>query len=422
MPWELMINKTVLDNGIRVISEEISHVRSVSIGMWVRSGSCYENSQTNGTAHFIEHMLFKGTEKRSAFDIAWAVDSIGGVMNAFTGKELTSFYLKIPDYHLPLAMDLLADIFHNSCFSTDEIAKEQSVILQEISMLEDSPEEYVHDFFDALFWDCHPLGLPIIGTRERVKEMNRAGLLQFFNARYRGTNLILTAAGSLKHEVLLEMANGVFGDLDGSIREEEAAVPVISSRAAVLEKDLEQVHMVIGLPAPSALSPRRHAGLLLNAVLGGSMSSWLFQEVREKRGLAYDIQSYLSSYAQEGLLGVYVGADAGNISEVMDIIRAAFGRFKDRPLAESEISAIKEMLKGNLLLSMESTDNRMTRLARNEFYFNRQVSVEEVVAEIDAVTSTEVRDLAAELFIPSALSVAAIGRIKEAEMAGILCQ
>lgn len=422
MLWELMINKTVLDNGISVISEDISHVRSVSIGMWVRCGSCHEDSHTNGTAHFIEHMLFKGTEKRSAFDIAWAIDSVGGVMNAFTGKELTSFYLKIPDYHFPLAIDIMSDIFNNSCFAEAEIDKEKSVILQEINMLEDSPDEYIHELFDAVFWDRHPLGLPILGTKERVGEMNRASMAHFFSSRYRGDKLILTAAGNLRHEELVEMANAAFGALLGDVREEEVVAPVVAARASVLEKDLEQVHMVIGVPAPSAVSPKRYACMLLNAILGGSMSSWLFQEVREKRGLAYEIQSYLTSYTKEGLLGVYVGTDAEKIPDVMNIILDAFRRFKDRPLEEKELRAVKEMLKGNFLLSMESTDNRMTRLARNEVYFQRHVSAEEVTASIDAVTNAEVRELAAELFVPAALSVAAIGRVKEKDITSILYQ
>ncbi|MCX5830642.1 MAG: pitrilysin family protein [Deltaproteobacteria bacterium] len=415
-----MINKTVLDNGISVISEDISHVRSVSIGMWVRCGSCHEDAHTNGTAHFIEHMLFKGTEKRSAFDIAWAIDSVGGVMNAFTGKELTSFYLKIPDYHFPLAIDIMSDIFNNSCFAEAEIAREKSVILQEISMVEDSPDEYIHELFDALFWGRHPLGLPILGTKERVGAMNRTSLAHFFNSRYRGDKLILTAAGNLKHEELVEMATAAFGALSGDVTEKEVVAPVVAARTSVLEKDLEQVHLVIGVPAPSAVSPQRHAGMLLNAILGGSMSSWLFQEVREKRGLAYEIQSYLTSYTKEGLLGVYVGTDAEKIPEVMNIILDAFRRFKDRPLEENELRAVKEMLKGNFLLSMESTDNRMSRLARNEVYFQRHVPAEEVTANIDAVTSAEVRDLAAELFDPAVLSVAAIGRIKERDITGYL--
>ena len=415
-----MINKTVLDNGISVISEKISHVRSISMGVWVRCGSCHENSATSGTAHFIEHMLFKGTKKRSAFDIASAVDSIGGVMNAFTGKELTSFYLKIPDYHLPLAIDILSDIFNNSLFDRDEIAKEKSVVLQEIRMLEDSPEEFIHDFFEAVFWNSHPLGLPILGTRERVAKMNKTALKRFFTSHYSGTNLILTAAGNLEHDVLVEMVSKTFGASAGNFRKPETPLPVFSARASALEKELEQVHILIGAPAPSAASSNRYTCLLLNSVLGGSMSSRLFQEVREKRGLAYEIQSYLALYTDVGLLGVYAGTDTEKVPNVIDIILDAFSRFKDILLEDKEIHTAKEMLKGNFLLSMESTDNRMTRLARNEFYFNRHVYPEEVTAGIEAVTKEDVLKLSGEIFNPASLSLTAIGRIKEKELESFL--
>lgn len=422
MLWGQMVNRTVLDNGISVISEEISHVRSVSIGVWVRCGSCYENSHTSGTAHFIEHMLFKGTERRSAYDIAWAIDSVGGVMNAFTGKELTSFYLKIPDYHLPMAIDVLADIFNNSCFDKDDITKEKSVILQEIHMLEDSPDEYIHDFFEAAFWDSHPLGLPILGTKERVKEMSRTALSRFFRSRYRGGNLILTAAGNLKHHVLVDLVHNAFGALSGEVGDEGIGVPAISPCVAVLEKNLEQVHMVIGVPAPSAVSPKRHACMLLNAVLGGSMSSRLFQEIREKRGLAYEIQSYLVPYTNVGLLGVYVGMSPGSVPEVVPLILDTFLRLTDELLEEKEIRAVKELIKGNFLLSMESTDNRMTRLARNEVYLKRHVPPEEVVSQVDAVAGEDIRALACELFAPANLSVAAIGRVKERDITRAMYQ
>jgi predicted Zn-dependent peptidase len=420
MPWELMINKTVLTNGISVVSEEINHVRSVAIGVWVRCGSCHENSQTNGTAHFIEHMLFKGTEKRSAFDIACAIDSIGGVMNAFTGKELTSFYVKIPDYHLPMAIDVLADIFNNSRFEEAEIEKEKSVIFQEINMLEDSPDEYIHDFFESIFWDSHPLGQPILGTKERVAGMSRASLLSFFRSRYRGENLILTAAGNLKHDVLVGLVSNYFGALAGTAGEEEVLAPVVSSRTAVMRKDIEQVHVMLGVPAPSAVNPKRYACMLLNAVVGGSMSSRLFQEVREKRGLAYEIQSYMNPYADVGLFGVYVGTDPQKVPHVMGLILETFSRLGEERLEEKELRNVKELLKGNFLLSMESTDNRMTRLARNEVYFKCHVSAEEVIAKLEAVSCEDIRSLAAELFNPAAISVAAIGRIKEEEITRLI--
>ena len=305
-----MVNKTILDNGIRVISEEIDHVRSVSIGVWVEGGSRHEDRLTNGTAHFIEHMLFKGTESRSAFDIASAIDSVGGVMNAATGKELTSFYIKIPDYHLELAIDLLADIFTGSRFAEEEIGRERSVILQEIRMVEDTPDDYIHDFFDGLFWKGHPLGLPILGTKERVESFRRDDLFRFFPDATTGEAISFSrAAGNLRHDRFADLVRKSFGSLAGASSCEPAEAPAAMPGKAVLRKELEQVHLIVGAPAPSAVSPERHAAFLLNAVLGGSMSSRLFQEIREKRGLAYDVGSYLAPYRDAGMFGVYAGTE-----------------------------------------------------------------------------------------------------------------
>lgn len=410
-------HKTVLDNGIRIVSEEINHVRSVSIGIWVQSGSCYEDHNTNGTAHFIEHMLFKGTDRRSAFDIASEIDSVGGIMNAFTGKELTSFYIKIPDYHLSLAIDLLADILQKSRFQVEEIGKEQSVVLQEISMLEDSPDDYVHDFFEAVFWDGHPLGFPVMGTKDQIINLNRDRLVSFFSARYRGDSLVLAAAGHLKHDVLVDMVKEAFGSMDKKTVEVKISNPEVTSRVAVLEKDLEQVHIVIGTRAPSATSPKRYPSFLLNAVLGGSMSSRLFQEIREKRGLAYAIHSYLAPYRDTGMLGIYAGTGEEHVRVVVDLIDDALKRLCNELLTEKETHAAKELIKGNFLLSMESTDTRMTRLARNEICFGDYIPPEDVIRRIEAVESEQVRDMAREMFDPRILSLVAIGRISEKDIA-----
>jgi predicted Zn-dependent peptidase len=411
-----MVNKTILDNGIRVISEEIDHVRSVSIGAWVEGGSRQETGLTNGAAHFIEHMLFKGTERRSAFDIASAIDSVGGVMNAGTGKELTSFYIKIPDYHLELAVDLLADIFTGSRFDQTEIGRERSVILQEIRMVEDTPDDYIHDFFERMFWRDHPLGLPILGTKERIEAFGRNDLLQFFQTRYRGNRLVIGAAGNCKHDRLVELVRRCFGSLVGFSPCEGTEAPAASPGRAVLRKDLEQVHLIIGSPAPSALSPERHAGFLLNAVLGGSMSSWLFQEIREKRGLAYAIYSYLASYMDTGLFGIYVGTGSEKVREVLKLIREGMERFSAELLTEKELQSAKELIKGNFLLGMESTDNRMTALAKNEISFGRHVPPEEIVERIDAVGRQEIRTLARGLFRPGAMTIAAIGPVAEEDL------
>jgi len=406
-----MVSKTILHNGIRVISEEIDHVRSVSIGAWVEGGSRHENGLNNGAAHFIEHMLFKGTDRRSAFDIASAIDSVGGVMNAATGKELTSFYIKIPDYHLELAVDLLADLFTGSRFDEKDIGREKSVILQEIRMVEDTPDDKIHDFFESLFWRGHPLGLPILGTKERIEAFRRDELLHFFQTRYRGRHLVLTAAGNLKHDRFVDLVRRFFGSLRGSSVCERIEVPVARPGKDVLWKELEQVHLLIGSPAPSAVSPERHAAFLLNSVLGGSMSSRLFQDIREKRGLAYEVYSYLTPYMDAGLFGIYLGTGKDRVREVLGLVRECLERSCSERLTEEELRSAKELIKGNFLLGMESTDNRMTALARNELCFGRQVTPEEIIEQIEAVGSEQIRMLAGKMFRPEALTVAALGPV-----------
>ncbi|HOI75121.1 MAG TPA: pitrilysin family protein [Syntrophales bacterium] len=411
-----MIRKSILDNGIRVVSESIDHVRSITIGVWVQCGTRYEDGLTNGMSHFVEHMLFKGTRKRSAFDIASAIDSVGGVLNAFTGKELTSLYVKIPDYHLPMAIDLLADILQESVFDPEEIQREKSVVLQEIHMLEDTPDEQIHDFFEALFWDGHPLGLPVLGTKERVEGFSRESLTQFFSPRYRGENLVISAAGRLEHETLVRLVKSSFSGLQRDAVREVTNVPMITPRIGSLEKDLEQVHLIIGTPAPSSIDPRRYAGFLMNAVLGGSMSSRLFQEIREKRGLAYAVHSYLTPYLDTGMLGIYVGTSDSKVREVVGVVMDEMLRLASEPLTNQELRGAKELIKGNFLLSMESTDNHMTRLAKNEICFARQIPPEETVSAIDAVECLDVLELAREMFNPDKISVAATGRVSEKDL------
>jgi predicted Zn-dependent peptidase len=408
-----MVNKTILDNGIRVLSEEIDHVRSVSIGAWVDGGSRHEGASDNGAAHFIEHMLFKGTERRSAFDIAAAIDSVGGVINAATGKEQTSYYIKIPDYHLELAVDLLADILTGSRFDEAEIDREKSVILQEIRMVEDAPDDHVQDVFEGLFWKDHPLGLPILGTKERIETFRRDELLHFFDACYRADHLVISAAGHLRHEVFVELVRRGFGELAPSSLPRRTDPPVAKPGRGVLYREIEQVHLTLGFPAPPAVNPRRYAALLLNAVLGGSMSSWLFQEIREKRGLAYSVCSYLTSYLDTGLFGIYAGTGSDQVREVLALVREGLDRFRSELLTEKELKDAKELIKGNYLLGMESTDNRMTGLARNEICFGRQLTPEEIVANIDAVGREEIRVLAAEIFRDDLMTVAALGPVSE---------
>jgi len=412
-----MVSKTVLDNGIRVITEEIDHVRSVSLGAWVEGGSRQETGLTNGMAHFIEHMLFKGTRRRSAFEIAAAIDAVGGAMNAATGKELTSFYIKIPDYHLEMAIDLLADLFTGSRFDEAEIGREKSVILQEIRMVEDTPDDYVYDFFDGMFWGDHPLALPVLGTKQGIEAFGRDDLLGFFRKRYCGRRLVLTAAGRLKHDRFVEWARRSFGSLpETAPADPPGAAPVARAGRALLHKEIEQVHLVVGFPGPSALSPERHAGIVLNTVLGGSMSSRLFQEIREKRGLAYEVGSFLSSYRDAGLFGIYAGTGREDLRETLRLIRQETERACSDPLTEKDLRSAKELLKGQFLLGMESTDNRMTSLARSEISFGRQRPAEEIIAQIEAVSSEAVRGLANRMFRPETLSIAALGPVREADL------
>jgi len=418
MPWGRMYRKTVLNNGIKVISEQVDYVRSVSIGVWVRCGSRYENEDINGTAHFIEHMLFKGTERRSAFDIASEIDSVGGIMNAFTGKELTAFYVKVPDYHLPLSINLLADIFSRSLFDPQEIEKEKSVVQQEIHMVEDTPDEYIHDYFEKIFWDHHPLGLPVLGTKGSVQGFTREALLEFFKRNYRGEHLVLTAAGRLKHEELVELVRGAFGVMEGFQEGVQGPVPTPTSRRACIERDLGQAHLIIGTPAPPNVDPRRFAGILMNAILGGSMSSRLFQEIREKRGLAYAIRSYIVSYRDVGMLNIYVGTSQDRVMDVIGLILDELRRMKKEHLTDREMQLAKELIKGNLLLGLESTDNRMSKLATNEIYFGRHISFDEIVRHIDAVQKEDIRGLAAEMFDASTLSLAALGNVSEKDLEG----
>lgn len=411
-----MYNKTVLDNGIRIVTEEITHVRSVSLGVWVESGSRYENSSVNGIAHFIEHMLFKGTATRSAFDIAFAIDSVGGVMNAFTGKELTSFYVKIPDYHVAMAIDLLADIFQNSLFDLEEVNKEKLVVLQEIHMLEDTPDEYIHDFFGQKFWDTHPLGLSILGTRESVQGIQRENIIDFFTGRYSGDNLIITAAGNLEHGTFVELIKKAFGSIGKKHREKRTVPTHITSKVFTLEKDLEQMHAMMGTLAPSTTSESRYAAFLMNTILGGSMSSKLFQEVREKRGLAYSIHSFLIPYKDTGMLGIYFGTSEDKLNDVIKLVMNELNKLCDETLPDSEIRDAKEQMKGNFLLSMESTDVRMTRLAKNEIYFMRNIEFDEVVNNIDEVSKEQVLDLARDIFRPEFISMAVLGRVSRADI------
>jgi len=412
-----MVQKSILENGLRVITEEIPHVHSVSVGLWVKTGSRDETQEDNGISHFIEHMLFKGTERRSAQQIAKEIDAVGGILNAFTSKEFSSFYAKVLAQHLPVALDLLFDLFLNSRFAIEEIDRERQVIFQEISMVEDTPDEYIHDLFSQSFWPRHSLGMPILGSIRTISQMDRKGLLEFFHRHYVHQIPILVAAGNLKHDNLLRAVGKFLGRLrprGGSKRNNSPPRP--RAHLYVKNKKLEQVHMLLGTQGFSARHPKRYAVSVLNTVLGGGMSSRLFQEVREKRGLAYSVYSFVSAFLDSGMLGIYVGTGEKTVARVLKVIRKEMEKLEGTPLRPKEVQAAKEQLKGNLLLSLENTDSRASRLAKSEMYFGRFVPTQEIIEGIDQVTADDVRTLAGQIFQAGALSLTALGPVTEEEI------
>jgi predicted Zn-dependent peptidase len=409
-----MVNKTVLENGIRVISENIPHAHSVTIGIWVASGSRDERVEFNGVAHFIEHLLFKGTERRDALQIAREIDALGGVLNAFTGREYICYYAKVLHRFLPKVVDLLADIFLNSLCASDEIEKERKVILQEIGLLEDTPDDFIHDLFARKFWQGHPLGRPIIGTEQSVGSLTRDILIEYLNDVYRAGNIIIAVAGKVDHRELLGLLNSLFDRIPAGRRPSPVSPPLPTKRTETVIKDLEQIHLCLGTLSIPQDHPLRYEAFILNTVLGGSMSSRLFQEVREKLGLAYSIYSYLTSHSDSGSITVYAGTSRERFREVIDIVLRELRKLKTDPLSRDELENAKEQLKGNILLSLESSDNRMTKLAKNEIYFGRYQTLMEIVKGIDQVTAESVLGLAADLIDDNYLTLVLLGELSGA--------
>jgi predicted Zn-dependent peptidase len=406
-----MIKKTTLDNGIRVITERMPHASSVSIGIWVANGSRHERREHNGVAHFIEHLLFKGTKRRCALDIAREIDSVGGVLNAFTSREYVCYYVKVLDKFLPKAVDLLTDIFLHSVFDTEEIEKERRVVLQEISMMEDTPDDLIHDLFHQQFWLGHPLGMSILGDVESVSGLTRDVIVSYRDQMYRGDDVIVTAAGNLSHEELLLLLEPHLHLIAAGNGRTDSPQPVNLRQIELVEKDLEQLHVCLGLKGVPQSHPQRFDAFILNAILGGSMSSRLFQEVREKSGLAYSVYSYLASHADAGSLVVYAGASPENGSELLEIMLRELRRFKREPVPEDQLDGAREQLKGNLLLSLESSDNRMSRLAKNEIYFGAPLPLSEIMDGFDRVNAESVLKLAGEILDNSALTLVMLGKI-----------
>jgi len=387
------------------------HVRSVSIGVWLARGSRHEPQAQSGIAHFVEHMLFKGTATRSAEDIAQQIDAIGGQMDAFTAKEYASYYIKVLDEHLPLALDVLADIVMRPAFSETDIEREKKVVLEEIKMVEDTPDDLVHELFTENFWANHPLGRPILGTKETVESFTQDGLRQYFNGVYTAPNLIVAATGNIHHEQVRDLVMRTFEGLPLTSEPITDGPPTVVPKIIIRNKELEQSHVCLGTPGYRQDHADRYSSYVLNTILGGSMSSRLFQNVREKRGLAYAVFSGLSAYRDTGSMTIYAGCANDAVGELIDVVIAELKRMKDEPLPASELQRAKDHLKGSLMLNLESTSSRMSHLARQEIYFDRQFGLDETLEGVERVTIEDIQRVGRDLFADGALAATVLGNV-----------
>jgi len=404
------VQKDVLPNGLTIITEMMPSVRSVSAGVWLRTGSRHEREEENGISHFIEHMLFKGTQHRTAEEIARAADSIGGNLDAFTSKECTSFSIKVLDEHLPRAFDILGDLVMNPLFDPEHITKERQVIQEEIKMVEDMPDDLVHEIFTQTYWRGNALGRPILGTRQTVGHFGRKEIASYFRRYYAPNNMVVAAAGNVEHARVVELTAQQFSRMPAGRPVKSSPPPRpnphIKHRA---KKELEQVHICLGAPAFHQTHERRFPGYIMNSVLGGGMSSRLFQNIREKRGLAYAVFSSLTAFHDVGCLSIYAGTGTDNARQVVKLIIDELRSLKQTVLTPEELQHAKDYLKGNLLLSLESTMSRMSHLARQEMYFGRHVTLDEIAAGVDSVTAAQVQNVARELFNPDRIALTILG-------------
>jgi predicted Zn-dependent peptidase len=404
-----MVIEETLPSGMRLVTEAIHHVRSVTVGVWVTRGSRHETDAESGVAHFVEHMLFKGTTSRSAREIAQTIDSIGGQLDAFTAKEYAGYYIKVLDDHLPVAIDLLSDMLLRPALAPDDILKERQVILEEIKMVEDAPDDLVHELFAQQFWSKHPLGRPILGTPETVTSFDSDGLRRYFNRTYIAPNLVIAAAGHLDHDALKRLIERGFDRLPEGRRGASSAPPAVTPGLAQRTKDIEQSHLCVGTPAYPQAHEDRHAMYVLNTILGGSMSSRLFQHIREERGLAYAVFSNLTTYSDAGMITVYAGCASEKVSQVVDLTLQELRALRDTAVADDELARAKDHLKGSLMLSLENTSSRMSQLARHEIYFGRSFTLDEILAGIESISADDVRRVAGDLFQDANLVATVVG-------------
>ena len=412
-----MIVRETLDNGVRLLTETMGHVRSVSLGVWLTRGSRDESDEQSGIAHFVEHMLFKGTPTRTAEDIAQAIDSIGGQLDAFTAKEYASYYVKVLDQHLPIAVDILADLVLHPALDRADIDREKKVVLEEIKMAEDTPDDLVHELFTQSFWAGHALGRPILGSRETVEALTREGLCEYFESAYAAPNIIVSAAGNIEHAQVRDLVAGALASMPSQAVRAPDAAPRVVPHLMVRNKELEQSHICVGVSSFPQNHDDRYASYLLNIILGGSMSSRLFQNIREKRGLAYAVFSGLSAYRDAGNITIYAGCASEAVTEVIDLMVAELREIARAPASDAELRRAKDHLKGSLMLSLENTSSRMSHLARQEIYFERHFGLDETLEGIERVRIGDVLRVAGELFSNGALAATVLGPVNGLRLA-----
>lgn len=404
------IEKQKLENGIRIVTEKVPGVRSAALGIWVGAGSRHENDQNAGITHFIEHLMFKGTEKRTAADIAEALDSVGGQLNAFTTKEFTCYYAKTLDEHFDLSLDVLSDMFFNSKFTDAAIEKERGVIEEEIKMYEDSPDELIHDLFVQTVWPHHPLGKPILGTVESLNGIKRDSIISYINENYEPDKIVIAVAGNIEHKAVQNKVSSIFEGLKGKGKQKTVSPPEKApTNITNLNKDTGQVQICLGTGGLAQGDDRMYSVYILNNILGGGLSSRLVQSIREERGLAYSVYSYHSAFCDTGLFTFYAGTSPTKYDEVIHLLSKEIKSIVKKGITERELTKTKEQIKGNLYLGLESVSSRMTRIGRNELCLNRVITPDEVVDKISAVTIDDVNAVAKTLFHEQQFSLSTIG-------------
>ena len=410
--------KTVLSNGLRVVSEELTHVRSVSVGVWIDVGSRDELPKTNGITHFIEHMVFKGTQNRSVRDIAQSIESVGGYMNAFTGKEHTCYYARVLDEHTALAVDVLSDLALNATFPEKDLEKEKGVVIEELRNAEDDPDDIIHDYFDKALFGSHPLGYPVIGTEPNLRSFTRDDLITHIRKHYVPPRMVLAAAGNISHEKLVALAEKHFAAMKSSSRvsvKGRAKPRDYKPEQKDYKKPIQQAHVCLGTQAWSIKSKQRYPTLVLNTLLGDGMSSRLFQNIREKYGFAYSVYSYATLMSDTGVFCAYIGTDKQHIHASTELILKEFDKLRSKPVSNAELRRTKEQLKGSMMLSLESIPNRMMRLGTSELYFQDVNSIDTILKQISSVHQDDIREIADSLFREERLTKVVIHPDRQAQ-------